>query len=155
MTEEFKPEDTGSSYVGEEKIDEKVHEKEHEKVEEKQLQEKAHRDPLSNIIWAGILIWAGLALLASNLGVLATIPVLQGMSGWSLVFAGAGLILILEVFFRLFIPRYRQPVIGTMIMGLILMSIGLGDSFGWNLVWPVILIAVGLSIILGGFVRRN
>ncbi|MBN1265505.1 MAG: hypothetical protein JXA25_08430 [Anaerolineales bacterium] len=153
MTEEFKPEETGSGSPY--PMEEKVEEKEHEKVEEKHFHEKGRRDPLGNIIWAGILIWAGLVLLANNLGVLNNVPILSGMAGWSLVFAGAGAILILEVFFRLFVPRYRQPVIGTMIMGLILMSIGLGDSFGWDLIWPIILIAVGLSVILGGFIRRT
>ena len=45
--------------------DEKFDEKEREKSEE-----KWHRDPLSAIIWALIFIWAGLVLLASNLGYL-------------------------------------------------------------------------------------
>jgi len=153
MSEEFQPqpENTGSSFP----MDEKVEEKGHEKVDEKQVHEKGHRDALGNVIWAGILIWAGVALLATNLGTLDALPLLSGLQGWALVFTGAVVILILEVFARLLIPAYRQPVIGTMLVGLVFMSIGLGDSFGWDYVWPVILIAVGVSIIVGGFTRRS
>lgn len=157
MSEEFQPtEEPGNpEYHMDEKVDEKVEEKEMEKVEEKQMHEKGRRDPLGAIVWAGILIWAGIALLVNNLGLLSTVPVVGDMGGWSLVFTGAGVILIIEVFVRLFLPQYRQPVIGTLIVGLIFMSMGLGDTYGWGLVWPVILIAVGVSIIMGGFLGRK
>ncbi len=157
MSDEFSPleENQGPEVHMDEKVEEKVDEKEYEKTDEKHMHEKGRRDPLGNIIWAGILIWAGIALLINNLGLLSSVPVLGEMGSWSLVFTGAGVILVLEVFARLFVPEYRQPVIGTLIVGLIFMSIGLGDSFGWDLIWPAILIAAGLSIIVSGFMRRN
>ena len=45
-------------------------EKDIDKVEEKSAEEKWRRDPLGSITWAVILIWAGLVLLADNLGML-------------------------------------------------------------------------------------
>lgn len=54
--------------------DEKTEEKEEEKYEEKH-----DRDPLSSLTWALILIWAGLAFLASNLGWLDQIQVQQAL----------------------------------------------------------------------------
>ena len=49
----------------EEKEEEKVHEKEEEKVDE-----KGSSDPLSAVIFALILIWGGVILLAHNFGFL-------------------------------------------------------------------------------------
>ena len=52
-----------------EKTEEK-NEKELEKREEKSAEEKYRRDPLGSIIWACILIWAGVVLLLNQLGYL-------------------------------------------------------------------------------------
>jgi len=51
---------------------EEKEEKEEEK-EEKSWDEKYRRDPLSAIVWAVILIWVGVVLLADNLGFLVTL----------------------------------------------------------------------------------
>lgn len=115
------------------------------------------RDPLGTLIWAGILIWAGFVLLANNLGYLdawARQLGIPDLSVWNFVFLGAALLLVLEILLRLAIPAYRRPVVGTAIFALILFGIGLGDRFGWELVWPAILIILGLSILLRRFVRR-
>lgn len=141
-----------------EKEEEKRHEKEDEKREEKGVEEKWQRDPLGTLIWAGILIWAGFVLLANNLGYLDTWAAQLGLSdltAWNVVFLGAALLLVLEIVLRLAIPAYRRPVVGTAIFALILFGIGLGDRFGWELVWPAILIILGLSILLRGFTRRR
>ncbi|GAB4400740.1 MAG: hypothetical protein Kow00123_09150 [Anaerolineales bacterium] len=141
-----------------EKEEEKRHEKEDEKREEKSAEEKWQRDPLGTVIWAGILIWAGFILLAGNLGYLDAWAKQLGvsdLSAWNFVFLGAALLLVLEILLRLAIPAYRRPVVGTAIFALILFGIGLGDRFGWELIWPAILIILGLSILLRGFVRRR
>ncbi len=146
--------------------DEKFDEKEMEKQDEKAPEEKWRRDPLSSIVWACILIWAGLVFLASNLGWLDAI-VSEGeeitgvsaidnvLSAWSLVLAGAGVIILLEVAIRLLIPAYRRPVLGTFIFGIILIGIGLGDLVNWNILWPMIIIGVGLSILLRAFRKQE
>lgn len=138
--------------------EEKEQEKEHEKQEEKDIEEKWRRDPLSAIVWAAILIWAGVVLLAGNLGYLETWASAIGLGGmevWNYIFLGAGVILVVEALVRLLMPAYRRSIVGTLILALVFFGIGLGDRFGWDLIWPAILIIIGLSILLRGFIRRK
>jgi low affinity Fe/Cu permease len=149
-----------------EKFDEKELEKREEKSpEEKSWDEKWQRDPLNTIAWAAILIWAGIVLLADNLGYLdpfrdlgrgtTGLGFLADFEAWSLIFFGAGVIILLEILVRLLIPAYRKPVGGTLIFGLVLIGIGLGDVFGWTIIWPLILIGLGLSILLRGVMQNR
>ena len=130
---------------------EEKEEKEEEK-EEKSWDEKYRRDPLSAIVWAIILIWVGVVLLADNLGFLAS---LRPLDAWDLVFAGAGVLVILEAVIRLLVPEYRQPVIGSLIFGVILLSIGLGDLMAWGTIWPVALILIGISLVVRNLTSRR
>ena len=138
---------------------EKEEEKEAEKAEkeektwdEKSWDEKWRRDPLSALVWAAILIWAGLVLLASNLGLLVRF---EQVDAWGFVFIGAALILLLEVAVRLLVPDFRKPVAGTFIFAIILLAIGLGNLVSWGLVWPAVLIIIGVSIVVRGFFWRR
>jgi nitric oxide reductase large subunit len=149
-----------------EKFDEKALEKREEKTpEEKSFEEKRRRDPLGLIIWAIIFIWAGVVLLANNLGYLNWLQ-FQGRffpgaeyqgatNAWSLIFLGAGVILMFEVLIRLLVPDYRRPVGGTLILALVFIGIGLGNFFGWGIIWPLIIIAIGLSLIVRALVRPS
>jgi uncharacterized membrane protein len=123
-----------------------------EEKEEKSWDEKWQRDPLSAAIWAGILVWAGLVFLADNLGLLVRI---ERLDAWGLIFVGAGLLVLLEVVVRSLVPDYRRPVTGTLIFGIILLGIGLGDLIGWGVIWAVVLIIIGLSILVRGFLGRR
>ena len=136
-------------------MDEKAEKGQYEKVDEKRFDEKSRRDPLSSMIWAGILIWVGVSLLANNLGILDTVPFLNQFEPWSLAFAGAGVIILFEVLIRLTVPQYSGPVIGTLILGLILLSIGMGEIVAWGLIWPVIVIVAGVLILARSFMRRS
>jgi len=131
---------------------EKEEEKQEDRAEkeEKSWDEKWRRDPLSALVWATILIWAGLVLLASNLGLLVRY---EWLDAWGFVFIGAAVIILLEVVIRLLVPQYRRPVTGSLILAVILLGIGLGNLVGWGLVWPLVLIAIGLTIVLAGFYR--
>ncbi len=60
--------------------------------------------------------------------------------------------MLLEVLARLLIPKYKTNVTGSLIFGLILLAIGLGDLL--DLFWPSVLIAIGVIILLRAFVRR-
>ena len=148
--------------------DEKFNEKEVEKREEK-WEEKWHRDPVSSFVGAMLLIWAGVVLLAGNLGFLDTftdllarlsikpydlpfdIPFVS-LEAWQVFFLGAGLILLFEIAARLLVPAYRKHVLGTLIGAIVFFALGLGS---WDIIWPLILVAVGVSILLGGLVRRR
>lgn len=148
--------------------DEKFDEKEQEKSQEKNWDEKWRRDPLGGIIWALIFIWSGVVLLMSNLGYLDQFakeiafntgvePLDKAISSWPIILIGAGALFLLEVILRLIIPEYRRPVTGTLIFAFILISIGLNSIFGfsWTLIWPLILIVIGLSILLRGLFRQK
>jgi low affinity Fe/Cu permease len=133
-----------------EKEEEKRNEK--QEKEEKSWDEKWRRDPLSAVVWAGILIWAGLVLLADNMRLLARF---EHLEAWALIFIGAGLIVFLEVAVRLLVPSYRRPVAGSLIFGIILLAVGLGDLVGWGATWALVLIVLGLSILVRGFLWRR
>jgi hypothetical protein len=150
----------------EEKFDEKDLEKRDEKSrEEKNVEEKWRRDPISAIIWAILLIYAGVILLADNLGYLdiwmanlaaaTNLPFLAELQVWSVIMLGAGLILLVEVLIRLLIPEYRRGVGGTIIFAFILISVSLGNQIGWTIVLPLILIGAGLAILVRGLFSRR
>jgi hypothetical protein len=117
---------------------------------EREREEKWARDPLGGMIWGLIIIFAGLALVAVNLG---TFPWLTLDNVWALIFIGAGLIFLLERVIRLVIRTYRRPVGGRLVLAFIALAIGVGGYIGWELTWPLILVGVGLAIIVGVFLR--
>lgn len=142
-----------------EKDEKELKKREEKSAEEKQWEEKSRRDPLGALVWPAILIWAGLVLLAANLGLLDTLlgpeRNIFGASTWALIFLGAGVIVLLEIGVRLLVPDYRRPVTGSLIFAVILIGLGLGNLTNWNIVWPVILIILGASILLRGFFPRR
>jgi len=135
--------------MSERRYDEKEEKQEkQEEKEEKSWEEKWRRDPLSAAVWAGILIWAGLVWLAINLKLL-------DVDAWSLIFLGAGLLVLLEAAVRLLVPAYRRPVAGTFILGVVLLGIGLGILVGVELVWPFVVIVIGVGLLLRGLLGRR
>jgi hypothetical protein len=128
--------------------DEKEEEKRQEK-EEKSQGEKWRRDPLGAVVWAAILIWAGVVLLVDNLGLLA-----ESLEAWNIILIGAGVIILLEVVVRMLVPEYRRSVMGTFVLGLVLLAVGLGGIIGWGVLWAVVLIVIGVAMLLRGFIQR-
>ena len=143
--------------------DEKYREKETEKHEE-----KSHRDPLGTVIAAAILIWVGVLLLADNLGfldvftgVLASLSIRPYDLSWELpfiswetvqvFFLGMGVIVVIEIIIRLLVPQYRRRLMGSLVAAVAFFALGLGS---WSIIGPAIVIAVGLSILIGGLLRR-
>jgi hypothetical protein len=134
-------------------------EKELQKQEEKSAEEKWQRDRLGALVWASILIWAGVVLLASNLGafdllsdIVDSLPFWQPFNievvtveAWTVFWLGAALILLFEAVVRLLVPAYRRSITGTLIVAVVFIGLGLGN---WNCVWPLVLIAIGVSILL-------
>ena len=138
--------------------DEKELQKHDEKVEE--------RDLLSTIVWGAILIWAGTAFLLVQQGffdrfitpIFSNTPLkMLEPDAWSLIALGAGIILLIEVIVRLLVPSYRRSIIGTLILSVVFISIGVTNlfNFNWDLTWPLILIAIGVSVLLRGFVNKK
>jgi hypothetical protein len=102
-------------------------------------------------MWAFLLIWAGIMLLGANLGWFDDI----GLEAWSIGFLGAGIIVLLFAALRLVMPAYRAPIVGNLIFGVVLIAIGLGDILDWVIIWPLVLIVIGVSLLLRGFFRRQ
>jgi len=155
-------------------------EKKYSEKDEKQFDEKdekellkhdekvEQRDALSSIVWAAILIWAGIAFLSVNMGwfdtflgssffarILPENMAVFDPGVWSIIMLGAGVILLAEVVARLLIPAFHRHIGGSLIIAAVFIGVGLGSFFGWDLIWPFILIAVGVSILLGGIARRH
>jgi hypothetical protein len=102
-------------------------------------------------MWAFILIWVGVVLLGANMGFFDDVP----LEAWSIGFIGAGVIVLLTVLLRLLMPAYRKPVAGSVILGVIFIGIGLGETIGWVIIGPLVLIGIGVGIILTGLFRRR
>ncbi len=119
--------------------------------EKQEKQEKGRPgDALSGIIWGAVLVVAGLIFLASTLNLFPS----PGVNVLGLVFLAGGVLFLLEVVIRLTVPAYRRPVTGTLIFAFILLAISIGFLFGFQNVWPIIIIGVGIIILVGQFLRR-
>jgi hypothetical protein len=144
-----------------EKMMEKQDEKSYEEKEEKTYEEKHRADPVGSMVWAATLIWVGIVLLADNLGYLDRLQIRAAELPfelpfqpeiWTLIFLGAGVLVLIGVVLRLLVPSYRRPVLGDLIWGIVLFGIALGE---WALIWPFILIAIGVSILVDNAMRRR
>jgi hypothetical protein len=136
-----------------EKQDEKQGEKEQEKRQEKgkNLDEKYRRDPLGFVSWALLIIWLGVTLLLKNSGV---IP--EDDRQWAIFFWGGGVIIFAEALLRLAIPRFRRPIVGSFVWGAIWLGVGFGLWFDeWEIIGPIVLIAVGVAILAGRLLPRR
>jgi serine/threonine protein kinase len=93
-------------------------------------------DRLSQFTWGGVVMWIGVALLL-------------GLSpAWSWIAGGAGALVLVEVVIRLLIPEYRARPGGRLTLAMVLMVIGFGTALGGFSWWPLILIAIGISLLV-------
>jgi serine/threonine protein kinase len=128
--------------------DEKNDEKEQEKGRETNAEKGefwgdiGSSDRLSQFVWGGIVLWAGIVFL------------LDLSSPWSWVFSGAGALVLAEVAARVVLPEYRARPGFRFVLGVALLMIGLGFGFSFATLWPLIIIAVGLSLLFNQFVDR-
>ena len=130
--------------------EEEKREKEDEKRSEKQRGEKWTRDPVRTIMFAAILIWGGIVALIETTNLIDA----DWWEGWAVFLIGTGIILLIKAAVRL-LPEYRRPVGGTVIIGVILIGVGIGDIVGWNYTWPAVLVIIGLILIGRVIFRRR
>ena len=130
--------------------EEEKREKEDEKRSEKEWHEKWQHNPVRVVTLAAILIWGGIVALIDT----ANLVTYSWWEGWPVFLIGTGVILLIKAAFRSR-PEYRRAVGGTVIIGLILIAVGLGDLISWSYGWPIILIAIGVIILLMALFRRK
>ena len=147
MTEQLPPREPYDSR----RRDEKEEKDEKDRREQREKEEKGARDRLGSLSWALILICAGVVFLAVTSNLFSW---LDWNNAWSLILMGAGLVVGLEVVARLVMPEYRSPVSGRIVLAVVLFLVGVSGFLGWENAWPVILIGVGLSILIGTLLRR-
>ncbi len=92
-------------------------------------------DRLDTIWWALAFIWGGVVLLADITGYG---PSFSWWNGWAVFFVGAGVLVLLGTLIRLLVPEFRRKLILSLIFGIILLAIELGDLASW--VWPLVLV---------------
>jgi hypothetical protein len=109
---------------------------------------------VGRLVWALVLVWAGGVLLADNLGVLEALALSPvglpwsmplGSTVWRLLLLGTGGLLGLGVIVRLLFPKYREDILGNLILVIVCVALGFGYV---DLIWPLILIAVGLALLV-------
>lgn len=110
------------------------------------------QDKLDAIGWAAGFIWGALVLLGETTGLSSDY---SWWDGWAVFFTGAGAIVLIETVIRLLVPEYRSSWIGSLIFGLILLSVGLGDWAGWGWIWALPLFAIGVAILQSVLSRRQ
>jgi len=91
-------------------------------------------DNLDSFISGLIVIWAGLVFLTNGFS--------SEIESWSLVFIGAGTLVLIEIAVRLLVPEYRTSILGDLICAAMLFWFG-----GVEIIWPVVLIVIGISVI--------
>jgi len=132
---------------------EKQDEKEQEKKQEKgrNLDEKYRHNPLGFISWAVLIIWLGVTLLLQNADVIS-----DSDRGWAVFAWGGGVIILAEALLRLVVPKWRRPVVGSFIWGAIWLGVGFGLWYGkWEVIGPIVIIAVGVAVLAGRLVPRR
>ncbi len=130
---------------------EKEEKDEKDQSDRREKEEKGVADRPGTLTWALVLIMAGLVMLAGNVGLL---PEDDGVSTFGIILMGAGVIVGLEVLFRYLRPEYRRPLGGRLVLAVMLFVAGGGSSIGWEHVWPVLLIGIGVAILVGSLTRR-
>jgi hypothetical protein len=77
----------------------------------------------------------------------------HGGKWWAFFLVGLGFIFFIEVLLRSVFPAYRRPVSGRLIAGAVLIIIGTVRIIGFPIMWPLILVAIGLVIAIYGLLR--
>ena len=76
--------------------------------------------------------------------------------GWAVFAWGGGVIVFTEAFYRLAVPAWRRPLMGSFIWGAIWLGVGFGLWYDkWELIGPIVIIVVGVAILLGRLLPRR
>ena len=110
------------------------------------------RKRIETIYWAGVFIWAGFVFGSELLGFL---PQIGESSAWSWVFAGAGLLALIGNIYRAVSPDWPEATGWDYIWAVALLIIGLSGFFGLEIAFPLVLLVIGVITIVGVILRRD
>lgn len=110
-------------------------------------------DPINRVMTAGLLVMAGVILLANQLGIL---PSYHQATPWAWIALGAGVVFLLTELVRALSGENASANSWTLLLGLACLGIGASVIFGvtWQLIWPAALILVGVVLLLRNFGGR-
>lgn len=120
-------------------------------VIEEDRRRKHGLERLEALYWGGVITWAGLVFWSDSLGYL---PQVGGAGAWSWVFLGAGLYALFQAYLRLGSPDYPNPGTEDYVWAGVWTILGLKTFPGFDVGWPLILVAVGVAV-LGKALRRG
>jgi hypothetical protein len=129
-----------------------------EKAQEKQEEkgrgpdEKYERNPLGFMMFAVALFWLGVYLLLRNRRVFPDTD-----QSWAYLVWGVAGIALVEIIIRLMVPRWRKAITGTFVWGVIWAGVGFGmwTNSDWDIVGPVVIIAIAIALVLGRLIPRR
>jgi hypothetical protein len=121
-----------------------------EKEEKNEKHEKGEKsgDRTGPFVGGLILIWLGISLYLAQTGYV------NWDMWWPYFIIGIGVILIVLALIRYSSSQHKAPAMGFLIAGAVLLIVGLGGVVGMTDWWPLVLIAIGIMIILGGMRAR-
>ena len=105
------------------------------------------RNPIGGAVFGLMVVWLGVCLY------LKSERILPGDIWWAYLIAGFGGLWILGGLIQLFVPGWRQGVLGSIIPGIALGAIGIMFIYDSWQYWPWILVAAGGSIVLVVIIR--
>ncbi len=102
--------------------------------------ERIRSNPLRLVSWLLLLVWFGVTLLLYSLGNIST-----PQKGWAIFAWGGGVIAFIETLLRLIVPSWREPVVNSVVWGVIWIAIGFALWYdSWDALGPIGIIGLGL-----------
>ena len=102
--------------------------------------ERMRANPLRLVSWFLLLVWFGVTLLLYSLGKIST-----PQKGWAVFAWGGGVIAFIETFLRLIVPSWREPVVNSLVWGVMWIAVGFSLWYdSWDALGPIGIIALGL-----------
>ena len=110
-------------------------------------------DPINRVMLAGLLLVAGVVLLADQLNLL---PVYHGAGPWAWIVLGAGVVFVLSELVRGLSGEFGGPHGWTLLVGIACLGFGMSAIFGvtWQVIWPAALILFGVVLLVRNMTGR-
>ena len=129
--------------------EEKHEKREKEEKHEKATPEKGGEDKLGAFVGGAVLIVLGVLLYLAQAG---TYSWITWTNWWWYFLFGLGCVLVAYAVLRAAVTTYKAAAVGPLIGGVTLFIIGLAGIIGIETWWPLLLIAIGIMILVGGLV---